>query len=191
MISLKPWCLFLYITRAMTSLLFANAGPVTFKAPASLQPNIALLPAHAQGYQMSNVEIFTKNWIFSNPIQFHKKQNIWGRSLTLKSWNLPPPHNPYTKKEIGPPRNLHAKDSNAFPFSCIGNEKLPSFSCTATGSYFRINLFWLLAESALTHVRCQSGNLHLNEIDSIYFRSRQQPAFKFVPPGLTDKDKYK
>ena len=53
-----PWRLFLYITRAMTSLLFANAGPVTFKAPASLQPNIALLPA--QGYQMSNVEIFTK-----------------------------------------------------------------------------------------------------------------------------------
>ena len=40
----------------MTPLLFANAGPVTFKAPASLQPNIALLPA--QGYQMSDVEIF-------------------------------------------------------------------------------------------------------------------------------------
>ena len=58
MISLKPWHLFLYITRGMTSLLFGNAGPVTFKAPASLQPNIALLPA--QGYQMSNVEIFTK-----------------------------------------------------------------------------------------------------------------------------------
>ena len=54
--------LFLYITRAMTSLLFADAGPVTFKAPASLQPNIALLPA--QGYQMSNVEIFIKKNIF-------------------------------------------------------------------------------------------------------------------------------
>ena len=70
MISLKPWRLFLYITRAMTSLLFANAGPVTFKAPASLQPNIALLPA--QGYQMSNVEIFTKRLILRNPIQYKK-----------------------------------------------------------------------------------------------------------------------
>ena len=51
-------------------------------------------------------------------------------------------------------------------------------------SYFRINLFCLLAESALTHVRCQSGNLHLNEIDSIYFHV---PAFKFVQLFLTPK----
>ena len=61
MISLKPWRLFYYqyvYYQSYDISPFANAGPVTFKAPASLQPNNALLPA--QGYQMSNVEIFTK-----------------------------------------------------------------------------------------------------------------------------------
>ena len=32
---------------------------------------------------------------------------------------------------------------------------------------------------------CQSVNLHLNEIDSIYFRSRLSPTFKFVQPRPT------
>ena len=101
MISLKPWRLFLYITRAMTSLLFADAGPVTFKAPASLQPNIALLPA--QGYQMSDVEIFTKKLNIYESDTIQKKNYPWtqkfeGRSPTLKSWNLPPPRKSLTKK---------------------------------------------------------------------------------------------
>ena len=48
------------------------------------------------------------------------------------------------KKEIGTPRNLHAKDSNTFLFSCIANEKLPLFSCTATGTKLFSDQFVLI-----------------------------------------------
>ena len=97
MISLKPWRLFLYITRAMTSLLFANAGPVTFKAPASLQPNIALLPA--QGYQKSNLEICTKKIKYFR-IRYNTIKNYpWTKKFRegarhSSHGNLPPPRNP-------------------------------------------------------------------------------------------------